>query len=75
MKRVFPAGGRAIEAAAARDSIREKIEELYAKHNPEKLDSVPQLMAKYKGMEQELLDSVKEKYRVVVAVEIDMDDL
>ena len=52
-----------------------KIEELYAKHNPEKLDSVPQLMAKYKGMEQELLDSIKEKYRVVAAVEIDMDDL
>jgi hypothetical protein len=65
----------ATEAAAARDSIREKIEELYAKHNPEKLDSVPQLMAKYKGMEQELLDSIKEKYRVVAAVEIDMDDL
>ena len=53
-------------------AVRSEIEKLYAKHNPSKLGSVPTLLKKYEGMEQELLDSIKQKYDVV---EINMDDL
>lgn len=53
-------------------AIRSEIEKLYWKHNPAKLDSVPQLLVKYEGLEQELLDSIRKKYG---AVEIDIDDL
>jgi hypothetical protein len=53
-------------------AIRSEIERLYAKHNPGKLGSMPMLLKKYEGMEQELLDSIKQKYGVV---EINMDDL
>ena len=53
-------------------AIRSEIERLYAKHNPGKLGSMPMLFKKYEGMEQELLDSIKQKYGVV---EINMDDL
>ena len=37
------------------------IRALYEKHNPAKLDSVDGLLAKYQGMEELLLDSVREK--------------
>ena len=62
-------GSGSWSAAAA---IRSEIERLYSKHNPAKMESVPTLLKKYEGMEQELLDSIKQKYNVV---EIDMEDL
>ena len=57
---------------SATAAIRLEIERLYAKHNPSKLESVPALLTKYEGVEQELLYSIKQKYDVA---EIDMDDL
>jgi ankyrin repeat protein len=50
--------------------IREKIKQLYMQFSPEKLHKVDLLMQKYKGQEQELLDTVRQKYVV-----IDKDDL
>ncbi len=37
---------------------------LYAEHNPEKIDKVPALLSKYEGYEEDLLESIMEKYNV-----------
>lgn len=50
--------------------IREKIKQLYMQFNPHKVHKVDLLMEKYKGQEQELLDSIRNKYVV-----IDKDEL
>ena len=42
--------------------VKKQIEQIYRLHNPEKLDALPVLLEKYDGIEQELLDAVKEKY-------------
>ena len=52
-------------------SVQAQIEALYRQFNPEKVGQVPDLMAKYAGMEDDLLASVREKYGVV----IDKDEL
>ena len=62
-----PSHGQAPSNAA---EIREKIKQLYMQFNPEKAHKVDFLMEKYKGQEQELLDSIRDKYLV-----IDKDDL
>eukprot|EP01043_Picozoa_sp_COSAG02_P024891 COSAG02_NODE_1379_length_12986_cov_20.681928_2_plen_237_part_00 len=46
------------------DGIEQQIEQIYRQHNPEKLDTLPALFRKYDGIEQELLDAVKEKYGI-----------
>lgn len=44
--------------------IKKQIEEIYRQHNPDKLDTLPALFEKYDGIEQELLDAVREKYGI-----------
>jgi hypothetical protein len=46
------------------DGIKQQIEQIYRQHNPEKLDTLPSLFGKYDGIEQELLEAVKEKYGI-----------
>lgn len=58
------------EASSDIEEIREKIKQLYMQFSPEKLHKVDSLLQKYKGQEQELLDTVRQKYVV-----IDKDDL
>ena len=40
-----------------------RLEEFYRMHNPEKLDMVPEIMARWEGKEDELLKAVVEKYK------------
>jgi hypothetical protein len=44
------------------EGIQRRIEEIYRQHNPQKMAEIPQLMQKYAGKEQELLDRVQKKY-------------
>ena len=48
-------------------SPAEQITSIYRQHNPTKLDSVPKLLEKYAGHEDQLLDSVMEKYGLTAA--------
>ena len=38
----------------------------YSAHNPDKIKNIPKLLEKYKGKEETLLASLKEKYEPVV---------
>jgi len=44
--------------------LKPLIVEVYQEHNPSKVDSVDQLLAKYKGKEEQLYHSICEKYSV-----------
>eukprot|EP01033_Poteriospumella_lacustris_P011858 gene11858-8453_t len=44
------------------EGIQRRIEAIYRQHNPQKMAEIPQLMQKYAGKEQELLDRVQKKY-------------
>lgn len=52
----------ALAATAAAVDYQAEIEALYKKHNPSKVASVPGLLKKYKGNEEQLLKKIKEKY-------------
>ena len=67
-----PEKTRAEAASLDLDEITAEIRKLYKKHNPSKLEKVDGLLVKYEGQEGELLETIREKYRVVV---IDKDDL
>ena len=54
----------ALRSATAPQSIPEQIAKFYEEHNPSKLDTVPVLLTKYEGHEEELLATIKEKYGV-----------
>lgn len=45
-------------------SKQEKVFAFYRKFNPTKLDSVPAILTKYSGREDELLDKLKKQYNV-----------
>ena len=45
-------------------SEQEKVVAFYRKFNPTKLDSVPAILAKYRGREDELLEKLKKQYNV-----------
>ena len=49
-------------SASSAEEIEAQIVALYQQHNPAKLDAVPGLMAKYAGVEDELLATIREKY-------------
>ena len=51
-----------LRASESSSRIAEQITALYAEHNPSKLDAVPGLLRKYAGHEEELLETIKEKY-------------
>ena len=59
-----PPQGPGDETSPAAEGIIREIRDVYAEHNPDKLASVPGLLAKYAGQEQALLDSVRQKYGV-----------
>jgi hypothetical protein len=42
---------------------RDRLEQFYAKHNPEKLDMIDDIMATWEGKEDELLKAVVDKYK------------
>ena len=48
----------------ARSEMEEKVFAFYRQYNPTKLDSVPAILAKYKGRESELLNKLKKQYNV-----------
>ena len=48
--------------AAMEDSIRTQIVNIYAVHNPEKLEHIDAILEQWRGDEEELLASIKEKY-------------
>ena len=54
------------QSARAQDAVsqREEIRSIYRRFAPNKLGALARLFAKYEGAEQELLDSVREKYGV-----------
>ena len=43
------------------DSIRTQIVNIYAVHNPEKLEMIDALLGEWRGEEEELLANIKEK--------------
>ena len=45
-------------------SKQEKVVAFYRKFNPSKLDSVPAILEKYSGREDELLDKLKKQYNI-----------
>lgn len=47
---------------AQQESTRLELEEIYRKHNPEKLGDLDRLLAKYVGKEDKLLKTVRRKY-------------
>ena len=42
--------------------IKKIIKEIYAEHNPSKLEDVDRLMCKYRSKELELLEAIRDKY-------------
>ena len=42
--------------------IKKNIKEIYAEHNPSKLEDVDKPMCKYRGRELELLEAIRGKY-------------
>ena len=48
--------------AGSPEQVQQKITEIYRKHSPEKMGKVAGLLEKYAGHEEELLESVMEKY-------------
>lgn len=40
----------------------EKLQKFYAVHNPSKLNSIPQLLVKHQGREDELMVALNDKY-------------
>ena len=42
--------------------IKKIIKEIYAEHNPSKLEDVDKLMCKYRSRELELLEAIRDKY-------------
>jgi hypothetical protein len=57
-------GGAAARASWDVARYEAAIAQLYGEHNPEKVDTVPSLLAKYQGHEEELLVRIKEKYGI-----------
>jgi len=47
---------------ASLEAVRRRIEAVYAKHAPERVAKVPQLLKKYKGKEVKLAEAVEAKY-------------
>eukprot|EP01048_Picozoa_sp_COSAG05_P000338 COSAG05_NODE_9_length_39734_cov_180.598067_2_plen_451_part_00 len=45
-------------------TVEEQLTAIYQKHKPEKLSSIPDLLRKYAGREQKLLESVRAKYGI-----------
>ena len=52
------------QSARAQEAQKDEIRSIYRRFNPDKLAALPRLFEKYEGAEQELLDSVREKYGV-----------
>jgi hypothetical protein len=50
--------------ASPSSSIDSAIYAFYAKHNPSKLDSVPEILKKYKGKEKALLAKLRKQYNI-----------
>ena len=46
------------------NNIEEEIRRFYQKHNPAKIDELPQIMLKYKGKEQQLKQKLMKQYNV-----------
>lgn len=62
------------QKAADKDAtIEEQLTAIYQEHKPEKVDSVPDLLKKYAGAEQKLLDSVKAKYGIEDKEEVTLE--
>jgi hypothetical protein len=45
-------------------NTEERVQEFYRQHNPAKLSSVPEILEKYRGREQELLQKLQKQYGV-----------
>ncbi|KAL3663184.1 hypothetical protein V7S43_011594 [Phytophthora oleae] len=52
----------AVEAEQANHFDYQRLLAFYQKYNPEKVDDVPQVLAKYKGKESKLFDALVKKY-------------
>lgn len=50
------------DEADAANSVRERLEAFYREHNPEKLGSVPHILAKYAGREDDLFAKLERMY-------------
>lgn len=57
------------------EDIQIIIEKIYRDYNPDKISSVPNLLAKYKGMETEMLSKIAEKYNLYLERYISVDYL
>ena len=56
-------GGGPADDGAMADSIRTQIVNIYAVHNPDKLELVDELLAEWRGEEDALLANIKKKYQ------------
>jgi hypothetical protein len=45
-------------------SLPERLRDFYSVHNPSKIDSIPEILEKYKGKENELLVGLRRRYHV-----------
>lgn len=45
-------------------AMEERVRQFYQEHNPSKLASVPEILEKYRGREQELLLKLQKQYGV-----------
>ncbi|KAG7398399.1 hypothetical protein PHYBOEH_011200 [Phytophthora boehmeriae] len=57
-----PAPAAASESEAPKDLNYQRLLAFYQKYNPEKVDDVAQVLAKYKGKESKLFDALVKKY-------------
>ena len=49
-------------SSGASKSVADQVYDLYKAHNPQKLEEIPKILAKYRGNEEELLKRLKAKY-------------
>lgn len=67
VSKTTPSGGKAKVTVAA---TKARMEAIYFKYNPTKISDIPALLTKYKGREEEILESLVNKYVKVRMEEI-----
>ena len=67
------AGGVSAEAQLDTKHLKAMLREIYAAHNPERLDAVDDLWAEYAGNEAVLLAAVRKKYGIVPQQSFSLD--
>jgi hypothetical protein len=63
-KKLFPAVEETEGSSSSSEAKREEIREFYKKYNPSKLDTVEEILSRYQGKEDALLDKLYKQYNI-----------